>query len=639
MLRFERHSLGPRVYLLGRRIHEWHVGLVILAAAVVVSALGRVGLAAAAAIAVAGGWLVAKDWPDLSGRRRDTTRWRLGLHRAPLPLRPARLLDDVPAMAALVAAAVGVVDLVSAVTPNVSWRGHVLVHLEPIGVMRTAHALAVPVSFALIVTAYYLRRRRPHALHLALALMIALAIFNLIKGLDVAEAIVTASGALLLWLARGSFHVRHEPETLTTAAWRLPLLFAIAFGVSLTAVAVAAPAGVGFGAIVRETLDLLVWRPGPFGFGDELARMGLAIELVSLSTVLAAAYLLFRPLAAPRDLPDPALRHAAAALVRRHGSDTLAFFKLRRDKHYLFNPERTAFVGYRVESGVMLLSGDPVGEPVSVPTLIETVVDFAESRSLRIAALGVSADTRALLEQAGLRALYLGDEAVVETAAFNLEGRAIRKVRQSVGRLEKAGYTARLHEFRELDEATLCELEQVSNEWRRGDAERGFSMAMDSLRNPLNDETLVVFAVDPEGHVGGFLHFVPVYGRSAMSLSFMRRRLDAPNGLTEFMIVRAIEELRARGIAEASMNFAVLARVIREPRGLFERALARLLALGDTWFQIERLYRFNAKFFPRWEPRYLMYEKRFGLPRAGVAALWVEGQLPKPSLRLRKLRA
>ena len=58
----------------------------------------------------------------------------------------------------------------------------------------------------------------------------------------------------------------------------------------------------------------------------------------------------------------------------------------------------------------------------------------------------------------------------------------------------------------------------------------------------------------------------------------------------------------------------------------------KAIALGDTWFQIERLYRFNAKFFPRWEPRYFMYERRFGLPRAGIAALWLEGQLPKPAL-------
>ena len=116
----------------------------------------------------------------------------------------------------------------------------------------------------------------------------------------------------------------------------------------------------------------------------------------------------------------------------------------------------------------------------------------------------------------------------------------------------------------------------------------------------------------------------------------MRRQHDTPNGLTEFMIAEAIELLRERGVAEVSLNFAAFARLIREPRRARSSGRsARLIALGDTWFQIERLYRFNAKFFPRWEPRYFMYERRFGLPRAGIAALWLEGQLPKPKLRRR----
>jgi len=338
-------------------------------------------------------------------------------------------------------------------------------------------------------------------------------------------------------------------------------------------------------------------------------------------------------LAAPRDLPDAEVRRAAAALVRAHGSDTLAFFKLRRDKQYLFNPAHTAFVGYRVEGGVLVVSGDPVGSPEAVREVIPEVTAFAETHGLRFAAVAVSDEGRALFEQAGLRALYVGDEAIVDTGTFSLEGRAIRKVRQSVSRLEAAGYHAHVAELNEIPAAVLSELEQIASDWRQGAKERGFSMAMDSLDNPDGGETVVLYATDETGAVRGFLQFVPVFGRSAVSLSFMRRERDTPNGLTEFMIVSAIEELRARGIAEVSLNFALFARLLREPRGVLERLAGRGLALGDTWFQIERLYRFNAKFFPRWQPRYLMYERRFGLPRAGVAALWIEGQLPYPGRR------
>ena len=110
----------------------------------------------------------------------------------------------------------------------------------------------------------------------------------------------------------------------------------------------------------------------------------------------------------------------------------------------------------------------------------------------------------------------------------------------------------------------------------------------------------------------------------------MRRDRDTPNGLTEFLVARGIELLRDRGIEEVSLNFAAFARFIHEPRSRAERLLGRVLLAADAVFQIERLYRFNAKFFPRWEPRYLMLERLTMLPRVGLAALWAEGQLPKP---------
>jgi len=635
MLKLERHRLGLRAYVFGRRVHEWHIGVVVLVGATASGTAHAVGLVPALVIGLVGVWLVAKDWPDLTRTRRDTAAWRLGIHRRPLRLRPLRRLDDVPGLAAIAVAIVGLVDLVSAVTPNVSWRGRVLVHVEPVAAMRAAHALAVPVSFALIVTAYYLYRRRSRALHLALALLATLAIFNLVKGLDVEETALTVAAAALLWASRSSFYVRHQPATLRSSLWQVPLLLAGAFLLSLAAVSLAAPASASQGDVVRATGDLLLWQPGPFAFRDELARTGLAVELTGVLALVAAAYLLFRPLAAPRDLPDPELRRAAAELVREHGADTLSFFKLRGDKQYLFNAEGTAFLGYRIESGVLVISGDPVGERGAVESLMPIVVRFAEQRALRLAALGVSTEGRALFEQAGLRALYIGDEAIVDTEEFSLEGRAIRKVRQSVSRLRSAGYRTEIAALGSLDDAVVERLEQVAHDWLQGAPERGFSMAMDSLRNPQGEQTLVVYASDAHGAIRGFLHFVPTYGRSAVSLSFMRRQPETPNGLTEFMIVEAIEHLRARGVAEVSLNFAAFARLIREPRGLLERGLGRLLSVGDTWFQIERLYRFNAKFFPRWEPRYFMYERRFGLPRAGIAALWLEGQLPRPTLRRR----
>ena len=632
VLRIERHRLGPRVYVLGARIHEWHLGSVLLLGLIAAAFTHRVdGDGRVAAAALFGGvWLVAKDWRDLLPSRRDTAAWCLGLHIRPHQLRVLRRAAVLPKLAALAAVLAGLVNLASAVTPGIEWRDHLLLQVAPLAALRISHAIAVPASLLLFVTAPYLWRRRQGALRLAVVVLVGLGVLNLLKGLDLEEAGASFAVAGLLWLGRSSFCVQHDPVSVRSALKRVPLIATAGLLLCGLAVWLSAPWGTPLSDVARETYDALLWQGGPIHFHDDLAGVDEAVGVAGLLLLLWCAYLLFRPLATPRAFPTGETRRAARELVHRHGADTLAYFKLRRDQHYLFSTDRSAFLGYRVEAGVLLVSGDPVGPSEAIPGLLRELSAFAEARGLHIAAIGVGECLLPVWEQLGLRSLYLGDEAVVEIGAFSLEGRPIRKVRQSVTRLEKQGYRASLHELGELSDADLAGLEEVSRRWRGGASERGFAMSLDALRSDDHGDSLVVLGRDEDGRIRGFLHFAPSYGRPAVSLSLMRRDPDTPNGLTEFLVARGLEQLRERGIEEASLNFAAFARLIHDPHGPFQRLFGRGLLLADAFFQIERLYRFNAKFFPRWEPRYLLYERALGLPRVGLAAMWAEGQLRKP---------
>lgn len=633
--RIEKHALGPRVYFLGRRWHDWHLGFLVLAALAIGALVGVVHDSFTAALVVLiGVWLIAKDWRDLTHHRRDTAAWRFGLHRRPHPLRTFRRADPLPLLIALAAAVIAAADLVSAVTPNVRWRGRALTHIEAVHELSVFHALAVPVAAVLLICAYFLYRRRRRALHVAIALLVALALFNLLKGLDFEEAAGDLAVAALLWWGRSSFYVEHEPVGRRSALLRVPITIAFGLLLSFLLVAVAAH-NASLDTILRETGDLLLWQSGPVRFRDELGRLDLGVGLLGLGTLATVSYLLFRPLAAPRDLPDPKARALARELVREHGHDTLAYFKLRADKRYLFSDDHRAFVGYRIESGVLIISGEPIGPDDALPQLLAKLAHFSEQRGLRLAAVGVSATTKPLFEQLGLHSLYLGDEAIVDTCSFSLEGRAIRKVRQSVSRLEKQGYSYTIATVATLTPAAIAEAEQAALQWLGDTDERGFSMALDA-DIAAHEETLLVLARDPQGELRGLLHLVPGYGRPVLSLSMMRRHPEAPNGLTEFMIVKTIEQLRDRGINELSLNFAAFARLLHSPEGIAERLLRRFLQLADSFFQIERLYRFNDKFNPHWEARYLMHEGALSLPRTALATLWVEGQLPKPPPLRRK---
>jgi lysyl-tRNA synthetase, class II len=538
------------------------------------------------------------------------------------------LTKRVPAFAAVAAALVGLVNIASTLTPNIRWRGHLLLEFEPVEAIRLFHALSLPAGAALLLVAPYLAKRRRRALQTAVVLMLVLGLFDLLKGFDFEETILTWGVAAVLIACREEFRVRHDRITLRSAIWRAPLVALTGLGIAM--IAVWTEGHPSPDTLTTETFDLLRWQLGPMHFHH---RIPVGVHMLELGTLLIIAYVIFRPLTAPRSPASAAARRDAAEVVRAHGADTLAFFKLRADGSYIFSEDRRAFVAYAIENGVLLLSGDPVGPRDAFPALLEDVREFADARGLRLGALGASEQLCPLYETLGLRAIYLGDEAVVELSRFSLEGRPIRKVRQSVTRLGKAGYQAELHELRTLDQPTIERIEEIVELGRQGAPERGFSMQMDSLQGEHDHETLVVLARDDAGAIRGVLQFVPCYGRPAVSLSFMRRDPSTPNGLTEFLVVRAIELLRDRGLEELSLNFAAFAKWMHSPEKRLERLLGKLIALGNPFFQIESLYRFNAKFFPRWEPRFLVYEGTFGLPRAGIAAMWAEGQLPKPRIR------
>ncbi len=539
-----------------------------------------------------------------------------------------------PPLAGWATGLLALVNLGSALTPDFADRARLEGHLVGAALPRAAHALALPVGVLLAVLAVYLGRRRRRAWALAVAVLFVAGALNLAKGLDVEEALACwGLVAVLVW-GRRAFAVHAEPVGAPGRARGLGLAAAVwvlAPVLTLLAAAHWASPGLSPARFARESLALVALSPGPEHFGHPFGWVPAGVGLLSLGALLTAVAVFFRPLAAGRGPAGPALRRRAGALLDRHGDDTLCAFKLRSDNGLFFDRAERAFVSYRVEGGVLLVSGDPVGPSDALDGLVAELLAWAELHGLRVGAVGAGEAFTERAARAGLRSFYIGDEAIVDVAGFSLEGRRIRKIRQSVSRLGKVGHTAEVRLLADLSDAETAELEDVSEEWRDGAPERGFSMALDSLHCEGLGDSLVVLARREDGRIDGFLHLAPCFNRPCFSLSAMRRRQDAPNGLTEFLVVRAIEALRERGLAELSLNFAAFGRYFRAPESRFERLLGRVVALGNRFFQIESLYRFNAKFTPRWEPRYLLYQGPAGLPRASLAAMWAEGQLPKPT--------
>ena len=533
-----------------------------------------------------------------------------------------RARDRVPTLAGVATAFAGAVNVASALTPELPLRVRSLLALAPATDVRLAHALALPAGLALLGVAWPLAKRRRRALHLALVLLAAAGLLNILKGLDLEEAALSWGTAYVLWRARPAFWVRHASEALPRVLVRCAAIAAGAVATALVAVWVA-------GGTPSDALRGLVIA-GPGSFDEHFEWLPLALGILGAGSAAVIGALLLAPLR-PRRVADALERRRAAALVRRHGTDTLSAFKLRDDLVRRWSPDGRALAAYRVHAGALLLAGDPVGPEDAYEPLLQQMRAYARGHGLALGAVGASETFMLAARRAGMRHLYLGDEAILPTGEMDLSGGSRKSLRKAVNRVARNGYAAELVTVADLPPAALAELEDVSACWRDGAPERGFSMAHHALLDELLPEAQVLIARDGDGAIQGFLHFLPVFGAKVVSLGFMRRRRDTPNGLTEFMVVAAARLLAERGIDEFSLNFVAHGRWLRDPANPLERTLAKILRLADRWFQIERLLRFNQKFEPRWQPRHLLFERATDLPRVAVGALVAEGQMPTPA--------
>ncbi len=325
------------------------------------------------------------------------------------------------------------------------------------------------------------------------------------------------------------------------------------------------------------------------------------------------------------------------ALLGRYGDqDSLGYFATRRDKAVVFSPSGKAAVTYRVEAGVCLASGDPVGDREAWRHAIDAWLDVARRHAWAPAAMGASEDGAKAFARAGLGALQLGDEAVLHVSDFDLNGRDMRVTRQAVHRVRRTGATCRVRRHSALTDEEMEEVIDKADAWRDTETERGFSMALDRLGDPADGDCLLVEALAPDGHLLALLSLVP-WGRDGISLDLMRRDGGAPNGVMEFMVAELCAAAPKLGVRRISLNFAVFRSVFEEGArigaGPVLRLWRRLLLFFSRWWQLEALYRSNAKYRPVWYPRFICYGETGALARVGLASGIAEGFVSVPSLR------
>jgi lysylphosphatidylglycerol synthetase-like protein (DUF2156 family) len=572
------------------------------------------------------------------------------------PMRSRRLVRR---FAAAIVGLVGLADIASAlVPPQVRGRLHPYLGYVPLGASAFAGALDALAGVALVLVARGLRRGHRLAWAVAVAVLAATSLLHLVREGQVLEAVAAlAVLAGLVW-ARDSFRSRYDPPslrngllTLLGGAFGVTVFVTLVIEISVTfdkdhrslpwtrAFLAAAERLVGIDSVSLPHAVTVFLDPALIAVGLGLAAVAL---LLAFRPVVDRARVGRAPFAVlgwpgPAGSPSPgslgaALSHSASPVpgepsftrrggaevspfdrardvVIRRGSGTLDYFALRGDKQHFF--DRDGVVAFAVHSGVCLVSPDPIGPAEERHRLWAAFRAFADEHGWTVAVLAAGQDWLPVYHHSGMRSLYIGDEAVVDVRTLSLQGGTKKGLRQAVNRIAKYGYTISFH-----DPATACpelaaELRSVMEKSRRGGVERGFSMTLGRIFDPLDRGLLLAVAHAPDGHAVAFCQFVPAPGIDGYSLDLMRRDPDDhPNGLLDFILVRTMEHLRESGRSRLGLNFAMMRAVLAGEAGdgistKLERWV--LKRMSDT-MQIESLWRFNAKFDPEWLPRYVVWD-------------------------------
>lgn len=320
------------------------------------------------------------------------------------------------------------------------------------------------------------------------------------------------------------------------------------------------------------------------------------------------------------------------SLLRDYGhQDSLSYFGTRREKSTAFSEDGRAAVTYRVFGSVSLASGDPIGEHASWESAIQEWKSEAREYGWIPAVISASRDGARAYARAGMTVMGMGDEAILYPDRFSLNNTSMTEVRHSYQRLEREGVTVKIYRQGDLTDEQRERVARLTDEWRHGKIERGFSMALNREGDPADYRTVILVASSPDGSPVGLLSFVP-WGSNGLSLDVMRRAPEAPNGTTEFMIVKMMEEAEGLGVTRVSLNFAMFRETFARSEELGANPLTRfgssVLGVLDRFLQLERLYKFNQKFSPSWVPRYICVESYVTLAPVGIACGVAEGFLP-----------
>lgn len=548
-------------------------------------------------------WRLGRSWPAL------LPRWQLERRQRP----------------ALVAWALRVTGMINILAAFLLPQHAGFARLEawmPVGGPHWPRHLLLVTGLLLLVLAPGLARRQWTAWWGAL-FALALSVFmHLQVGIAGVEAAIAGTFMVVLIVWRREFRAPPHTPSLRSG---LRLLVLIAVTIPLYGL-------VGF-FILRSRFDPPVTLTG--AFGETLSRVFFlstpssiaegrpaqwfldSIPLFAWIVVVYAVARVVRSSVAPG--PSPTELDVARQLLKTHGNTGTSYMTLWKGNALFFTPGQRSYVAYRVNSGVAVALGNPIGAPDAIA---ETIVSFTKNADDHGWIPVFHAATQALLgsyKDAGYDALQIGEEAIISLPPLEFRGREWQDVRTSINRAGRADLTFRMFEGGTIPAQIRKQLFEISDEWNARHELPPMGFTLGTTEDVDDPNINVGVAFDASMRVHGYVDWLPVYGRRGWVIDLMRRRDDAMRGVMDFLIAMSFMAFKQRGYETASLGTAPLADANRgEATSLLQWLLAKVYEKSQTYYDFRSLFQYKEKFQPKWESIYLVHRGLDTLPAAAA---------------------
>ena len=315
-------------------------------------------------------------------------------------------------------------------------------------------------------------------------------------------------------------------------------------------------------------------------------------------------------------------RRRAREILERGGTTALSYLTTWEGNSYWFSADGQSFVAYRVEGGVAITTGDPIGPADSLEETVDEFVAFCSVEGWTPCLYSTTEAVKRATDKLGWPSLQVAEETVLPLGKLAFTGKKFQDVRSSISRAGKSGVVAEWLNYPHAPLSVRAQIQAISEEWVSDKAlpEMGFTLGgLDELDDPA---VRCLIAVDHDRTIHGITSWMPCYRDGVpvgWTLDFMRRRGEGFKGVMEFLIGSAALDLQKEGAEFVSLSGAPLAQA--HPDEELAGVQHLLEIVGRTMepvYGFRSLLKFKAKFQPVYRPMYMCYPEVAVLPRIGL---------------------